>query len=201
MIPAIHLAEPSKVPKPRFRIMIVAVGIAVVAIVWAFREPLRRQITERGILANDAPQASIVEELVGEAVNPQAVILKLWDTAKIVHRELALHELSRIRTGGRSLPPKLKTLLLSATLDADLDVREQALSYLSGNSDPALPAMALAQLKDCDPQVRLLGLRYLKGVPASIGIPAVVPLLDDDDPEIVAMVVSLLSRWSGVNFG
>jgi thiol-disulfide isomerase/thioredoxin len=195
-----HRASP-RPARLSLRKVILGAGVVAVGVLWAFRGPLRRQIAAREVLANDAPDAAAVQECLDTAADPAAFILELWNTGKVVHRELAVRELPRVAARGQRLPPPLEALALAAALDPDLKVREEALSCLAAQSDPALPAMAAAQLKDCDPQVRLLGLRYLQGVPPGVGVPAVLPLLDDDDPQVAAMTVNLLGRWSGANFG
>jgi thiol-disulfide isomerase/thioredoxin len=102
---------------------------------------------------------------------------------------------------GKSLPTELEGILLAGALDVDMNVRETALGILRDRNHPALPSLAAAQLQDPDPQVRLLGLNNLKRVDASIGVPTVIPLLDEDDPLIVATGLKLLENWSGEAFG
>jgi thiol-disulfide isomerase/thioredoxin len=82
-----------------------------------------------------------------------------------------------------------------------MNVREAALAGLQSAEDPALTALAAAQLEDHDPQVRLLGLQYLKRAPAGVGVPLIVPLLDDGDPFFVTMSLKRLENWSGQDFG
>ena len=66
-----------------------------------------------------------------------------------------------------------------------MDVREIALSALDNRNDPALPALSAAQLSEalthrCDS----LGLpMHLKKLSSGIGVPLVVPLLKDTDPQ------------------
>ncbi|MEW6161038.1 MAG: TlpA disulfide reductase family protein, partial [Verrucomicrobiota bacterium] len=72
------------------------------------------------------------------------------------------------------------------------------LNYLN---HPAMPALSAAQLADPDPQVRLLGLNHAKRTEARIGVPMIIPLLEEEDPLIVTMGLKLLEKWSGKKFG
>ena len=184
----------------RFYLLLV-VGAAVVFAVWLFREPLRHFITEEATLANDAPTAEAVEDMIQHASDPRSVLLAAWNSGKIVHREVAIRTIPRILPAEQPLPPELDSLLLSAALDPDMNVREMALGILQQRNHPALPALAAEQLKDLDLQVRLLGLDHLKPVAPAIGVPTVIPLLDDPDPFIVTMSLKLLEKWSGQSFG
>jgi thiol-disulfide isomerase/thioredoxin len=176
-------------------------GIALVVCVWLFREPLRRQILVQGVLANDAPTDEAVQEMIQGADDPRAAIVAAWNTGKIPLRLIAVQKISSVIRDDEPLPTALRNVLLAAAMDPDMDMRERALGALDARNDPALPALSAAQLNDLDPQVRLLGLMHLKKLSAGIGVPAVVPLLKDTDPQILAYALRLLEDWSGENFG
>lgn len=186
--------------RSRFRLFL---GLGFIAIlgVWCFREPLRNRITRSAILANPAAPPELVEETIEAATDRSAAILAAWNTGKLVHREAAVHEVSRAFPAGRPLPTKLEPIVLTGALDADMNVREMALAILQERNHSALPSLAAAQLQDPDPQVQLLGLEHLRRVKASIGVPTIIPLLDEDDPLIVATALKLLESWSGESFG
>lgn len=178
------------------------VGLALTVVVfWFFRQPLRQRIFADAVLANDAPAPEAVQTMIRQASDPSAAILTAWNTGKIVQRQVAIRELSRVVPSGQPLPTPLRNILLAAALDPDFDVRETALNTLDYRHDPALTALIAAQLRDLDPQVRLLGLMHLEHVPAQIGVPLVVPLLDDRNPQVVALALKWLERWSGKEFG
>lgn len=183
------------------RLLLLGLGASLVVSVWYFRAPLRQRIFAAGVLANDAPTADAVDTLIREAADPSAALLALWNTGQIVHRELAIHDLGRVGRGSGPLPAELRKMLLAAALDPDMDVREAALSDLENRHDPALTPLAAAQLRDVDPLVRLLGVNHLEHAPAKVGVPLLMPLLDDENPQIVAAVLKLLERWSGEKFG
>ncbi len=191
------------VARRRRRVRTVLLGTALVAtlLAWLLREPLRHLIFEKGVLANDAPAIGLVEEMIEQAADRPTALLAAWNTGKIVHREAAMNEVSRAIPIAKPLPAEIETMVLAGSLDPDLDAREVALGILRDHSDPALAAVAAAQLRDLDPQVRLLGLESLKGVSANVGVPTVVALLEDSDPLIVATALRLLEHWSGAEFG
>ena len=168
---------------------------------WLFRDPLRNRLAQSAVLANPAPPPELVEEIIAESKDHPAAILAAWNSGKIVHREAAMREISRAFPLGRPLSAELESIVLTGSLDPDMNVRETALGILRDRNHPALASLAVAQLQDPDPQVRLLGLNYLKRNQASTGVAAVMPLLDENDPLIVATALKLLENWSGENFG
>jgi len=173
----------------------------VAILTWLFRAPLQRQIRESATLANDAPTPEVVSDMIEQAADPRAALLTAWNSGKIVHREVAIRSFSRVQPAEQPLSPELDSLLLSAALDPDMSVRESALGILRERNHPALAALAAEQLRDLDQQVRVLGLNQLKFVSPAIGVPTVIPLLDDPDPFIVTMSLKLLENWSGQKFG
>ncbi len=185
----------------RLRPKLVVPLIAVAILTWLFRAPLQRQIRESATLANDAPTPEVVSDMIEQAADPRAALLTAWNSGKIVHREVAIRSFSRVQPAEQPLSLELDSLLLSAALDPDMNVRESALGILRERNHPALAALAAEQLRDLDQQVRVLGLNQLKFVSPAIGVPTVIPLLDDPDPFIVTMSLKLLENWSGQKFG
>lgn len=194
-------AQPGARPKRRLRNALLGTALLAALLAWVFREPLRSRITEEGILANDSPPSELVEDMIERAADPQAAVLAAWNSGKTVHRLAAVSEVRRVIPQSEPLPAEIESMVLTGSLDPDMDVREVALGILRDRNHPALAALAAAQLRDLDPQVRLLGLDYLKRLNASIGVPTVVPLLDDSDPLIVTMGLKLLEHWTGQQFG
>ena len=181
--------------------LFLGLGFIAVVGVWLFREPLRSRIGQTAALANPTPPPELVEEIIETSPKRAAAISAAWNTGKIVHRQAAVREISRAFPAGQSLPADLESIVLSGALDVDLNVRETALGILRDRNHSALPSLAAAQLQNSDPQVRLLGLNYLKRVKANIALPVVIPLLDEDDPLVVATALKLLENWSGEKFG
>lgn len=185
----------------RRAVALLAVGMMAVFLVWLWRRPLQHLIVEKVTLANDAPSQDVVQDMIERAANPRATLVEIWNSGKIVHKEVAIRSLPVVVPATQPLPPDLESILISAALDPDLNVREAALRILQERKHPALPALAAEQLKDSDQQVRLLGLDYLRAVDPVIGVPTVVPLLNDDDPMVVTSTLKLLERWTGQQFG
>lgn len=176
-------------------------GLIAVIGVWLFREPLRNRIAQSAAFANPTPPPELVAEIIAASPDRPAAILAAWNTGRIVHRQAAVREISRAFLAEQPMPAELEAIVLTSALDVDMNVREIALGILRDRNHSALPSLAAAQLQDPDPQVRLLGLNYLKRVSASAAVPTVMPLLDEDDPLIVATALKLLENWSGENFG
>jgi thiol-disulfide isomerase/thioredoxin len=166
-----------------------------------FRKPVSDRLSEHAVLVNDAPSEEVLRQAIQSSPDPQAELLAAWNTGKIVPRELAIRSLAGIAPPDRPCPPDLEAVLLAGALDPDENVRETALAELRLRHDPALPALAAAQLADADPQDRLMGLQYLKAFPAKVGLPLAAPLLDDADPWVVAQVLILMNNWCGEDFG
>jgi len=175
--------------------------LAIVGIAWLLREPIREEIRDRTTLANEAPPPEVVSDMIEQSSDPQAALLKSWNSGKIIQREVAIDELRRIFPPQRSLPTRFHSLLLSAALDPDTDVRELAFAIMQSRNDPALLSLAALLLRDADPQSRYMGLRYLKHASPSVGAPLAAALLDDPDLGVVAMSTKLLQKWSGDSFG
>ena len=62
--------------------------------------------------------------MIEQAADPRAALLAAWNSGKIVHREVAIGALRRVLPGDQPLPPEFDSLLLSAALDPDMNVRE-----------------------------------------------------------------------------
>jgi thiol-disulfide isomerase/thioredoxin len=176
-------------------------GVALVAGVWMFRAPLQEMIRERVTLASDAPSPEVVADMIEQSSDPRAALQAAWQSGKIVHREVAIRRIDRIVSTAEPLPRELESLVLSAALDPDLNVREAALGVLRQRRHAALPALAAEQLKDPDQHVRLLGLQHLKAAAPTVGVPLVAALLDDPDIAVLGLSVKLLENWSGETFG
>jgi thiol-disulfide isomerase/thioredoxin len=184
-----------------FRLKLIAPLIVIAAGVWLFRAPLQQWIRDRATLANQSPTPEVVSDMIERAADPHAALLSAWNSGKIIHREVAIRELTRVFPGNQPLPPDVNSLLLSAALDPDVNVRETAFGILRERKHPALLALAAEQLRDVDQAVRLLGLNQFKSAPAAVGVPLVAALLDDPDTAVAGMSVKLLENWSGQNFG
>jgi len=176
-------------------------GVCVVIGIWLLRDPLRRWVGDSAALANPSPPPEVIENMIEKSPDHVAAIIAAWNTGKIVHRQTAVTEISRLMPPGEPLSGELESIVLTGALDVDMNIRETSLGIMLNRHDPALAALAAAQLQDRDPQTRLLGLNYLKWAGGAVGVPSVIPMLNDEDPMIVATGLKLLEKWSGENFG
>ena len=181
--------------------LLLGAGLLLVGGVWLVRQPLREHIRNAATLANSAPPPEVVAAMIEQSANPPAALLAAWQSGKIVHRETAIHELGMLFHPDQPLPVNLASVLPAAAADPDVNVRESAFGILQNRKDPALTALAAAQLNDIDSTVRLLGLRHLDSAPASVGVPLVIGLLDDPELPVAIEAVKLLQQWSGQDFG
>jgi thiol-disulfide isomerase/thioredoxin len=181
--------------------LLLGLGSILILGVWIFRDPLRSRIGQSAAFANPTLPPELVEEVIEKSPDQPAAILAAWNTGKIVHRQAAMREIAHVLSANQTLPSEIESVVLTGGLDVDMNVRETALGILQDHNHSALPSLAAAQLHDFDPQVRLLGLNYLRRVSAGIGVPVVMPLLEQDDPLIVALALNLLENWSGQKFG
>lgn len=152
-------------------------------------------------LANDAPAVEAVWDMIVKATDPARALKLAWTRGGIVHRQVAIESFRHVFPAHEPLPPTFEGLLLAASLDPDLKVRETALSLLRERQHPGHLSVAAAQLWDVDPEVRFLGLNHLKYGAPSVGVPLVAARLDDPDPTVMGMAVKLIERWSGASFG
>lgn len=166
-----------------------------------FWEPLTRGVLMRLLLWSDAPSAEVVSELVSKSERADSFLTRLWHTDKIPHRLLVMDSIKRHFRQRPLLYDKLLPVLASAARDADLEVRSAALEILAAQSHSDLPRWALEQLQDADPAVRVLGLRILRKTGDPRLVPALIPLLEDHDPRVIASADLVLRAWTGQDFG
>ncbi len=105
------------------RRVLLAFGLMAALGAWLFRDRMRNAVLEWGILANNSPTVSMVEEMIEAAPDRPAAILSAWNTGKIVHRRAAIYEVQQLVAFSRPLSAELKSLLRSAAFDPDLNVR------------------------------------------------------------------------------
>ena len=168
---------------------------------WAFRKPIALRVMHQSSLSNESPPASVLEEMIAEAPSPASAIVAAWNTDKIVHREVAIQQIGRSIPKGQTLPSELESILVSGALDPDQNVCETSFSGLLAWSHPALPALATYQLKNPDPELRRLGLDFLRRLQAASAVDAILPVLDDPQPDIAALALHTLGRLTGQSFG
>ena len=188
-------------PRKKRTWIVLGAGFLTLCCLAVMQRPLRQWVSVSATLANPSPTADQVEAVIKNSTDREGTIIAAWNSGKIIQREVAAMEIADPNVIKVKLPEKLEAIALRGCLDVDLNVREACLAALDTRKDPALAALASAQLKDCDPQIRLLGLQHLRHVSAGTGIPAIIPILDDDNPEVAATGLKLLEHWTRQDFG
>lgn len=188
-------------PRVRLRTVLLVFGLFGALAAWLFHDRISSRILEHGTLANDSPPPELVEDMIDSSPHPLQAILSAWHSGKAAHRDVSIYEARKYVLSSGRIPEELQPLVEAAALDPNLNVREMAFRILRKCHDPAMGALAAAQLRDCDPEVRLLGAEYLRWLNADVGIPTAIPLLDDSDPRVVVTGLKLLERWTHQKFG
>jgi thiol-disulfide isomerase/thioredoxin len=179
-------------------LLILGVTGLFAALLW---RPINRSILTEAVFRAQRPAQSLVNEVIGQAKDPAAVLERLWRTEKIPHRVLAITYLKEHASTSRALLQRMNGLLLAAAADGDLEVRDLALAALGTQVHPELVGQLTGQLSDVDPAARVLALSYLRNAGNSRLAPLLIPLLDDPSPQVVAYTASDLRAWTGQDFG
>src|SRR5581483_7555569 len=162
---------------------------------------INRALVTMFFLRADSPTEETFLGLMGQSSNPAELLKRCWDTGRIPHRQLVASYLKASAGDNPAWFAQAEPLVIAGTLDPDMSVRELAFAALESRHDPRLFDLAQAQLKDLDPMIRQLGLQYLQRASAERGVPALMPLLDDPDLQIVTRAEAALMRWTGQDFG
>lgn len=162
---------------------------------------VRQALTARMVLRAEVPSLDALQAALDGAADPAAFLDRVWQTGKVPHREWVMSRLGEDVATATSLNPPQVAILQAGALDADLGVREQALSVLAAKHSAEFFPLAAAQLGDVDPEIRLLGLRLIRQCEARQALPVVVPLLDDPDLRVVASAETALRGWTGIDYG
>lgn len=184
-----------------WRPVLLGLSLGLVIGAWYYRAPLRTGVSSRLILANVAPPPEVVVGMIRDASEPETAILAAWASGKIIHRQVAIDELTFSLREDTTLSEPLERILQTGALDPDSNVRYAAFRGLRTLGHPDRAPLALAQLADPDQERRLLGLDHLRQISPEAGIPNVMPLLDDADPMVVATSLKMLETWTGQSFG
>ncbi|MCC7375446.1 MAG: redoxin domain-containing protein [Verrucomicrobiales bacterium] len=178
------------------------VGILAVCLLGlVFKEPITARLMQKPTLANDAPPASVIEEMIANHPSPASAIVAAWSTDKIVHRAVAIQQIGRSIPRSQPLAPELEAILLAGTLDPDQNVCEASFSTLNARSHPDLARLATRQLGNSDPEIRRLALDILRRNESLSAVPSIARLLDDPQQDIAALAIHTLGRFARRDFG
>ncbi len=163
--------------------------------------PLQRQYLTHLLLRSDAPSPEVLADVIGQTGDAQSLLLRLWQSQRIPHRQFVLSHLGRIVNSESGIFHAMETVVLDATTDPDITTRELAFAALVRTKHPQLRRLALEQLDDADPEVRVLGLQSLRSVATSNDVPVAIRLLSDTDPRVVVSAALVLRQATGQDFG
>ncbi|MEO8428006.1 MAG: redoxin domain-containing protein [Verrucomicrobiota bacterium] len=180
---------------------LVALLVLTGLVCFGFKKPIQREFMTWLITRAGAPSETALRDLLDQTRDPVALLEKLWNTGKIVHRQFVSGYLKDQSSAKFQLDDRTRSLLMAGTRDADLSVRELAFGALTSHKFPGTTSLAGEQLRDPDPQVRLLGLQYLQKAGPQKVLRVVFALLDDPDLSVVTSADAALRKWTGQDFG
>ena len=174
-------------------------GLALLLVL--FWHPLQHGILTSLLLRADAPSPEVLRVAVEQTGDPARLLTRLWRTQRIPHREFVVRCLEQRAGNDPALLRALEPLVLEATADPDLGVREQAFATLARMKHPQLHRLALVQLRDVDPAARLLGLQSLRAAATSNDVPIAFRFLNDPDPRVIVAASAVLRQATGHDVG
>lgn len=166
-----------------------------------FWHPLQHGILTALLLRAEAPSPEVLREAVEQAGDPTALLRRFWRTQRIPDREFVVRYLAQKADHDWALFRALEPIVLEATGDPDLEVREQSFATLARMKHPQLRHLALAQLGDADPAARLLGLQSLRATATSNDVSIAYRFLNDSDPRVVVAASAVLRQATGHDVG
>lgn len=166
-----------------------------------FWRPLQRQYLTHLLLRSDAPSPEVLSDVIGQAGNAKTLLLRLWQTQRIPHRQFILSHLGRIVNSEPAILRAMETVVLAAATDPNITTRELAFAALVRMKHPQLRRLALEQLDDADPAARVLGLQSLRSIATSNDVLVAMRLLSDTDPRVIVSAALVLRQATGNDFG
>jgi peroxiredoxin len=180
----------------------VLVGGSLLALLaLAYWRPLQQKCSAFFLLRSEAPSEEILSDAVEHASNPGALLMGLWQTERLPHRQFVISYIGRISNSRSNLFRAMEPLLIEATRDVDVETRQLAFSALGRVKHPQLRWLALEQLSDADPAVRLIGLQSLRTIATSNDVPIAIRLLKDSEARVVVAAAVVLRQAIGQDFG
>jgi peroxiredoxin len=180
---------------------VLAGGCLLALVALLFWRPLQRGCAAYFLLRSEAPSPEALSAAVEQAGDPASLLLRLWNTQRIPHRQFVTTYLSTATTSKPALVKKLEPVVFEATVAPDIATREAAFATLARTKHPRLRTLALEQLSDADPAARLIALQSLRSIANSNDVPVVMRLLDDPEPRVVVAAALLLRQATGQDFG
>lgn len=181
----------------RFRLFLLLFALTVAALSW---KPIGRRLDEKVFLQSEILDESSFQNLVNNSPDKAAMLIKVWQTGKIPHRQAVVRFL-RESADPSVFSPASEKILVAAARDGDSGVREIALAALASRKSPLLLPLIASQIRDPDPSLRLLALDYARNQPTNAAMVLIGPVLDDGDPIVASTAAVALQKLGGQDFG
>src|SRR5262245_21549329 len=195
-----HLTSAPTKATARYQRLALAVAVLFLLVV-VFGRAIQRELLVFLIIRSEAPDPSVVQTLIDQSAHSAAFMQRLCKSQKIPHRLLVMNHLNTVGTANPDLVKQMHPVVVEATRDVDLSVREIGLAVLATENHPHLMTLAQEQFRDVDPEIRLLGLHYLRIKGDQKWACAVASLLDDPEPRVAVAAANALRTWTSNDFG
>ncbi len=106
-------------------------GLATVLSAAAFWQPLKRATLAYVLLHTEAPTEEVMASLLEQSPGSKVLLERFWSNERIPHRQFVVGYLGGIASTKPDLVRQFEPLLLTATRDVDLEVRQRAFSALA----------------------------------------------------------------------
>lgn len=190
----------NRLPHARRRwLLIVLIIVAVACLV--FKNRIQQQIQVLLIEHSTVPSEALFQEAVNSYEVPVPFLERIWESETISHRRIIAQYLKRISSRAPPWYKEVHPLLLQASHDVDVSVRELALSALSTVNHPELFRVAREQLADPDPMVRLMGVQRLRQLDDLHLIPVMMETIEDPNLRVATTAAAVLRTKTGNDFG
>ena len=158
--------------------------------------------TNRMNIATGTPASSprLLEKVLAEDESSDKVVLALWMSQGIPHRQAAIAYLRDRVLSNPDLINAAQSIGPEAITDPDITVQRDALALMRNLGDSPVWTTMPTMLHDPDPQVRLLWLQYIANHNTPRNAPLVATCIDDPDPQVQTLAVQTLGRWSDQAF-
>jgi peroxiredoxin len=176
-------------------------GFVLILLAIIFWRPIQQRCLAYFLLHSEAPSEEVLAGNVEQAGDPGSVLMELWRTQRLPHRQFVLNYLGRVSTTKPDLFRALEPVVLEATGDVDITTREYAFTTLARMKHVRLRSLALEQLSDADPAARLIGLQNLRSIVSSNDVPIAMRFLNDPEPRVVVAAALVLRQATGQDFG
>lgn len=189
------MVEPVAGAKRRRSRRIPYVGIGLIILLLALREPVTRAWTMHLVLSAKLPNPALIAD-VGEGEDGVAALRQIWREGGLLHRRAVMDLLWDAED--RSLVARCASIVREGAFCRDSVVREFALLNLYTSRDPEWVNHAHAQLSDPDVMVRHNALEVLRHGDNPAMLDRVSRLLGYEDPMVSERAAAAMIEITGI---